>query len=77
MSKRVLQGTVVSKSGSKTVIVNVERRLMHRVYKKFIRRSKNYAAHDENDGCKVGERVAIRESRPYSKTKHWEVVVQG
>ncbi len=75
MPKRLMQGRVVSRAGEKTVIVNVERRLMHPLYKKYIRRSNNFAAHDEVNGCKVGDQVVIRESRPISKTKHWEVVV--
>ncbi len=74
MPKRVLQGTVVSSAGDKTVVVRVERRLKHPVYKKFIRRSKKYAAHDPENRCKPGDVVRIRESRPYSKTKTWEVV---
>ena len=74
MPKRVLQGTVVSAAGAKTVVVRVERRVKHPVYKKFIRRSKKYPAHDERDGCKLGEVVRIRETRPLSKTKHWEVI---
>ena len=74
MPRRVLQGRVVSVSGAKTVVVAVERRIMHPVYKKFIRRSKRFAAHDENNRCKVGDVVRIRESRPFSKTKHWEVL---
>ncbi len=69
-----MQGTVVSSAGDKTVIVRVERRLKHPVYKKFIRRSKKYAAHDPENRCKPGDVVQIRESRPYSKTKTWEVV---
>jgi small subunit ribosomal protein S17 len=77
MPRRTLQGRVVSRAGDKTVIVNVERRLMHPLYKKFIRRSKNLAAHDEGNGCKVGDQVTIRESRPFSKTKHWEIVAAG
>ncbi len=74
MPKRVLQGTVVSSAGDKTVVVRVERRLKHPVYKKFIRRSKKYPAHDPENRCKPGDVVRIRESRPYSKTKTWEVV---
>ncbi len=74
MPRRVLHGIVVSDKPHKTVIVRVERRLMHPVYKKFIRRSKKYAAHDENNSYKVGDKVAIRECRPISKTKKWEVV---
>jgi small subunit ribosomal protein S17 len=70
----VLQGVVVSDKNDKTVIVSVERRVMHPIYKKFIRRSKRYAAHDEANKCKVGDTVMIRECRPLSKTKRWEVV---
>ena len=74
MPKRILQGQVVSEKNAKTVIVSVERRVMHPVYKKFIRRSKRFAAHDEADACKVGAVVYIRECRPISKSKRWEVV---
>ncbi len=74
MPPRILDGTVVSTAGDKTVIVRVERRLMHPVYKKYIRRSKKYAAHDEQNLCRLGEAVRIRESRPLSKTKRWVVM---
>jgi len=74
MPRRVLQGTVVSDKAQKTVIVAVERLIMHPVYKKFIKRTKRYAAHDEADACKTGDIVHIRECRPISKTKRWEVV---
>jgi small subunit ribosomal protein S17 len=77
MPRRIMQGTVVSVAGDKTVIVRVERRVMHPLYKKFIRRTKKYAAHDEDNRCKVGDAVQIRESRPYSKRKTWEVVVDA
>ena len=75
MPKRILQGTVVSNAMDKTVVVQVERRIMHPVYKKFIRRSKKYAAHDETNACKVGQSVRIQECRPMSKTKRFEIVV--
>lgn len=74
MPRRVLQGTVVSDKNNKTIIVSVERRVMHPVYKKFIRRSKRYAAHDEGNVHKVGDTVFIRECAPISKSKRWEVV---
>ena len=74
MPRRVLQGTVVSDKNDKTVIVSVERRVMHPVYKKFIRRSKRYAAHDEGNVHKIGDTVFIRECAPISKSKRWEVV---
>ncbi len=74
MPKRVMSGVVVSDKMDKTVVVRVERRVMHPVYKKIIRRSKKYAAHDETNRCKVGDVVTIRECRPISKRKCWEVV---
>ena len=74
MPKRILQGVVVSDKQDKTIVVRVERRLMHPIYKKFIRRSKKYAAHDENNTCKIGDTVRIRECRPISKNKTWELV---
>lgn len=77
MPRRVLQGVVVSDKGDKTITVLVERRVMHPVYKKFIKRSKRYHAHDEGNNCNVGDSVRIRECRPISKTKSWEVVADG
>jgi small subunit ribosomal protein S17 len=77
MPRRVLQGVVVSDKNEKTVIVRVDRRVSHPIYKKTIQRSKKYAAHDEQSRCKVGDSVQIIESRPYSKTKCWEVVYEG
>jgi small subunit ribosomal protein S17 len=74
MPKRVMQGTVVSDKCDKTVIVRVERRFMHPLYKKYITRSKRYAAHDEDNRCKVGDQVQIRECRPMSKRKRFEVM---
>ena len=74
MPKRILQGVVVSDAMDKTVVVRVERRVMHPVYKKFIRRSKKYAAHDEDNICKIGDTVRIEECRPISKRKTWTVV---
>lgn len=75
MPRRILQGTVVSDKTNKTVTVLVSRRVMHPMYKKFITRSKKYAAHDETNQFKIGDTVRIRECRPISKTKTWEVVV--
>jgi small subunit ribosomal protein S17 len=74
MPKRILQGVVVSDKGNKTITVRVERRMMHPIYKKFIRRSKKFAAHDENNTAKVGDVVRIRECAPISKTKTWELI---
>jgi small subunit ribosomal protein S17 len=77
MPKRILQGVVVSDKGDKTIIVAVERRVMHPIYKKFIRKSKKYHAHDEQNVHKVGDAVRIQECRPVSKLKRWEVVAEA
>lgn len=77
MPRRVLQGVVVSDKADKTVIVLVERRVMHPIYKKFIKRSKKYRAHDEGNAYKTGDVVRIEECRPISKTKSWQVVGAG
>ena len=74
MPKRILQGIVVSDACNKTVIVRVERRVMHPVYKKFVTRTKKYAAHDEDNKFHAGDTVAIEESRPISKRKSWVVL---
>lgn len=74
MPKRILQGVVVSDKQDKTIVVRVERRMRHPIYKKFIRRSKKFAAHDEGNTVKVGDIVRIRECAPISKNKTWELV---
>ena len=74
MSRRVVQGTVVGDAKDKTILVRVERRFMHPLYKKFIKRSKKYMAHDEANACKAGDIVRIRECRPISKRKSWVVL---
>jgi small subunit ribosomal protein S17 len=74
MPKRTMQGTVVSDKADKTVTVRVERRIMHPVYKKFITKSKKFAAHDAENRCKEGDAVRIRECAPISKSKTFEVV---
>jgi small subunit ribosomal protein S17 len=74
MPKRVLTGRVTSDKMDKTVTVLVDRRVMHPLYKKFIRRSKKYAAHDAANLCKVGDMVRIEECPPISKRKTWLVI---
>ncbi|MDG1709273.1 MAG: 30S ribosomal protein S17 [Emcibacteraceae bacterium] len=74
MPKRILQGAVVSDANDKTITVLVERRFMHPMVKKVVRRSKKYRAHDENNNFKVGDIVRIEECRPISKNKSWTVV---
>ena len=74
MPKRVMQGVVVSNAMDKTLVVKVERKFPHPLYKKFIKRSSRYPVHDENNQHKVGDLVSIRECRPLSKLKKWEVI---
>ncbi|MEK9646305.1 MAG: 30S ribosomal protein S17 [Alphaproteobacteria bacterium] len=74
MPKRILQGTVVSNKADKTVTVLVERQIQHPLYKKIIRRSKKFAAHDPENRCNEGDTVRIQECRPISKSKTWEVI---
>ena len=74
MPKRILEGVVVSDKMDKTIVVKVERRVQHPIYKKFIRRSKKYHAHDEANAVKAGEIVRIVECAPKSKLKTWEVI---
>jgi small subunit ribosomal protein S17 len=74
MPKRILQGLVVSDKNDKTVVVEVERRYTHPLYKKVVRRSKKYHAHDEGNAAKIGDRVRIQETAPISKNKRWTLV---
>ena len=74
MSKRILSGTVISSSANKTVVVKVNRRVQHKLYKKIINRTKKYHAHDENNTYKIGDSVNIKESSPISKLKSWVVI---
>lgn len=67
-------GTVVSTKMDKTVSVKVERRLMHPLYGKFVKRSNKFFAHDEKNECTVGDKVHIMETRPLSKLKRWRLV---
>lgn len=77
MPRRILEGNVVSNKTDKTVTVLVERRYMHPVYKKYIKKSDKFTAHDEQNLCKEGDRVQIIECRPISKTKRWAVLRDG
>ena len=71
--RQTLQGRVVSDKMDKTVVVEVERTVMHPLYQRYIRRRKKYHAHDETNDCKVGDQVKIVSCRPLSKTKRWRV----
>lgn len=77
MPRRILEGNVVSDKTDKTVTVLVERRFRHPVYKKYIKSTDKYSAHDEANHFKAGDRVQIIECRPISKTKRWTVLVDG
>jgi small subunit ribosomal protein S17 len=74
MPRRVLEGYVTSDKQDKTVTVRVERRFMHPMYKKYVKRSDKYRAHDESNSAKEGQLVQIRECRPVSRNKTWEIV---
>ena len=74
MTKKVLEGKVVSDKSDKTVVVEVKRRFSHPFYGKVISRSKKYHAHDEKNKFKKGDVVKIIESKPISKLKTWEVI---
>jgi small subunit ribosomal protein S17 len=73
-SRKVRKGIVVSKSGTKSVIVQGETRERHPIYGKVVRRFKKYHAHDEDNTAKVGDEVTIAETRPLSATKRWRIV---
>ncbi|PIP92689.1 MAG: 30S ribosomal protein S17 [Bdellovibrio sp. CG12_big_fil_rev_8_21_14_0_65_39_13] len=72
--KKTLDGIVVSDANDKTVVVKVVRRLKHPTYSKFVSSSKKLHAHDEANKAKIGDKVTIIESRPYSKMKKWELL---
>lgn len=74
MPKRILQGTVITASSDKTIVVKVERRVRHPLYKKTIKRSNNFHAHDEKNDYKVGDQVRIIECKPISKKKSWSIL---
>lgn len=77
MPKRILHGVVVSDKNDKTVVVEVERRYTHPLFKKTVRRTKKYHAHDEANTFKIGDRVQIIETAPISRNKRWTVLIQS
>lgn len=72
--RKLLQGVVVSDKMEKTVTVEISTMILHKKYKKYVKRRVKYKAHDEKNLCKVGNKVVIEETRPLSKTKRWRVV---
>ena len=77
MPKRIMQGVVVSDTNDKTIVVHVERRFTHALYKKVIRRSKRFHAHDPENKFKTGDQVRIQECAPISKNKRWIVLAEA
>ena len=67
-------GVVTSNKMQKSVVVTVDRQVIHRLYKRVVRHSKNFLAHDEKNECRVGDTVRIQETRPLSARKRWRVV---
>ena len=72
-NRRTRTGIVVSDKMDKTVVVRIEKMIMHPIYKKFVRRRLKYKAHDENNDAKIGDTVLIEESRPLSRHKRWQI----
>jgi len=71
--KKIITGTVVSNKMDKTVVVLVERKFTHRTFKKVVKRTKKFRCHDEKNQCSVGDIISMREVRPLSKTKRWNL----
>jgi small subunit ribosomal protein S17 len=73
-AQRTITGTVISDKMNKTIVVQVERKVKHELYGKYMRRFSKMYAHDEENACKIGDLVTIQQSRPLSKTKRWTLV---
>ena len=67
-------GIVTSNSMDKSLVVSVERRIRHRIYGKFIKKTTKFFVHDENSECNIGDRISIMETRPISKNKCWRLI---
>ena len=74
MPRRLLSGKVISSNSNKTVVVEVIRRVKHKLYKKIIKKAKKYHVHDEDNSYQLGDFVTIQESKPISKMKRWVVI---
>jgi len=72
-NRRTLQGVVISDKMDKTIVVETQRLVKHKLFHKYIRRNTQYKAHDEDNACRVGDLVRIIETRPISKDKRWRV----
>lgn len=73
-NRKTLVGTVVSDKMEKTIVIRIERRTLHPLYKKYITRTKKIKAHDEGNLCQIGDLVKVIESRPLSKDKCWNLL---
>jgi len=73
-NKRILTGVVVSNKADKTIVIAVVRQVAHPLYKKYFKRTNKFMAHDELNECKIGDKVKVKESRPLSARKRWELV---
>lgn len=71
--KKIITGTVVSNKMDKTVVVSVERKFIHPTFKKVVKRTKKFRCHDEKNECSVGDFISMREVRPLSKSKRWNL----
>ncbi len=74
LKRKLLEGVVISDKMNKTVTVEINTLILHKKYRKYVKRRVKYKAHDEKNLCKVGNKVMIEETRPLSKTKRWRVV---
>jgi len=72
--RKIRMGKVVSNKMNKTIVVSVERKVAHKIYGKFMKKNKNFLAHDENNDCGIGDTVQIMETRPLSKNKRWRLL---
>jgi small subunit ribosomal protein S17 len=73
-TQRTIVGKVISDKMNKTIVVQIERKVKHPLYGKYIRRFSKMYAHDEDNSCKIGDLVVIQQTRPLSKTKRWKLV---
>jgi small subunit ribosomal protein S17 len=73
-NKRILQGKVESNRANKTIVVSISSQVAHPIYKKYYKKTKTVLAHDETNDCKIGDKVKVRECRPLSALKRWELV---
>lgn len=72
--RKTRTGVVTSNKMNKSIVVSVERRIQHPLYGKFVKRTKKFMAHDENNECNIGDTVRIMETRPLSKNKSWRLI---